>query len=47
MVWTYRTAVSFALIAVLFVINWALDAYVMEYIVRIILQCGINAILAV
>jgi branched-chain amino acid transport system permease protein len=47
MVWTYRTAVSIALIAVLFGINWALDQYVIDYIVRIIMQCGINAILAV
>lgn len=47
MVWTYRTAVSIALIALLFGINWALDQYVIDYIVRIIMQCGINAILAV
>ena len=47
MPWSQRIVASVALIAVLFGINWALDQYVIEYVVRILLQCGINAILAV
>ena len=47
MAWPQRIAASVALIVALFGINWALDQYVIDYIVRIIMQCGIYAILAV
>ena len=45
--WVKRIAVSAALLAAFYGIGLGMEAGLIEYVIRIILFCGINAILAV
>jgi branched-chain amino acid transport system permease protein len=45
--WPMRIGIAVALLAVYWGIGWVLEDNIIEYVVRILLFCGINAILAV
>jgi branched-chain amino acid transport system permease protein len=47
MAWATRLGICVAALGALYAAGWLLETYVIEYVVRIILLCGINAILAV
>jgi branched-chain amino acid transport system permease protein len=46
-VWARRLAVALAIVALWWGVDWYLREYVTEYVGRIVIFCGINAILAV